>query len=624
MLNRNSMLQRVAVFFMAGSLILAAGWAVLLRNGSLPMPVSLAAVELPLAIGVNLLAMAGVTYLGRLWQSRLSGLLVACQLAMLAWLGFQAGSATQSGLFLLDHLAILMLLLINGVGALTLIFAFRYIDMHERRRSDAVNRKPLFLAMMALQLAAMNGLVLTDHLLWLLFFWQVIIGCGFGMIVQDRTETAQKNGHGFVRLQLLGGISFLAATIWLKPLAQTLTISELLMFSESMLLIGPMACFILAGLVAAAQFPFQTGLLRATAAPLPGSVLLQSVTLVNAGLYLILRLAPLYMNTWLARILVIIGAFSFAAAALLALMQNDAKRVCTFSTISMAGLTIALACLANLQAIYAALLLVILHGIIKALLLLNTGGNSASRLSAALTLLAASAMVLPPFGIPLAQWTAFAAAVQNPPALVLIIAGSVFSLLVWARFIGKRLDTPRTNAGAMKMDPYYLWPQFGLAAGVVVSGLFSVQLTNFLIAPVLKENYRRFNDIAQSDAAEFLIRDFYGLNPLWVFAVIIGVVGAGWIWLRWLAARSMKKLALETVDIAEPPEEEIKATEATLQDETGESAAAASEVEPVSAPVLHFPIRSILALFPDAPQTQLYATVIGGALIILMFEVVIR
>ena len=40
--------------------------------------------------------------------------------------------------------------------------------------------------------------------------------------------------------------------------------------------------------------------------------------------------------------------------------------------------------------------------------------------------------------------------------------------------------------------------------------------------------------------------------------------------------------------------------------------------------VMHFPIQSLLALFPDAPKTHLYATVIAGALIILMFEVVIR
>ena len=650
LLNRNSLLQRVAVFFMAGSLILASGWAVLLRNGSFPMPGSLAALELPLAIGANLLALAGITYLSGLWQSRLSGMLAACQVAMLGWLGFHAGSAPQNGLFLLDHLAILMLLLINGVGSLTLIFAFRYIDTHERRRSYAITRKPVFLAAMTLQLAAMNALVLTDHLLWLLFFGQVIIGCSFILIAHDRTESALKNGRGFVRLQLLGGISFLAATIWLKPIAQTLTVSELLIFSEATLLLGPMAFFILTGLVSAAQFPFQTGLLRASAAPLPVSVLLQAVTLVNAGLYLILRLSPLYMNTWLAKILVIIGAFSFAAAALLALMQNDAKRVFTFSTISMAGLTMALACLANLQAIYAALLLVVLHGITKALLFLATGGNSASRLSAGLTLLAAFAMVLPPFGIPLTQWTAFVATVNNPVALVLIIAGSIFSLLVWARFIGKRLDTVSHIAGAMKVESLYMWPQLGLAAGVVVSGLFSVWLTNFLITPVLRENYRRFSDIAQADASEFLIRDFSGINPLWVFAVIAAVAGPGWLWLRWLVGRQAvsQAAAIEAVaefnDIAELPEAiEVKGGEvgdALPVGETGESEAAVSEVaaksteikdpaadeqpEVVSVPVLHFPTRSILSLFPDAPQTQLYATVIGGALIILMFEVVIR
>ncbi len=114
----------------------------------------------------------------------------------------------------------------------------------------------------------------------------------------------------------------------------------------------------------------------------------------------------------------------------------------------------------------------------------------------------------------------------------------------------------------------------------------------------------------------------------------------------------MKNTA-EIVGIAELPEAiEVKDGEvidALPVGETGESEAAVTEVfanpaeinktadalsvpsslpepqpEKVSIPVLHFPTRSILSLFPDAPRTQLYATVIGGALIILMFEVVIR
>ena len=159
-----------------------------------------------------------------------------------------------------------------------------------------------------------------------------------------------------------------------------------------------------------------------------------------------------------------------------------------------------------------------------------------------------------------------------------------------------------------------------------------------MIEPVLKENYRRFSDITQADAAEFLIRDFYGINPLWVFAVIVVIVGLGWSWLRWLAGRPVvgNVPAADADDVSETTEnvevETDKPKESLPAAETGEKEAAVSEVaeippeitEPVSVPVLHFPTRSILALFPDAPQTQLYATVIGGALIILMFEVVIR
>ena len=653
LLNRNRALQKAGVILMAAVLLGSAGLALSMRTAIVSMPAGLADLGLPLSVVANLAVLAGLAYLSRAWKNRWIGGLLVVQAGMLIWLAVSGRGVSQYGFFVLDHLALLMLLLVNGTGALALLFSLKYMERHEQRRGIDGKRSALFIAAAAFMTPAMSGLLLADHLLWLLFFWQSLIVAGFILISHDRTAMALKNGRSFVGWQLFGGAVFLAGAIGVHSLARTLTISELLVFNDANLTLLPVAFLVMACLVMAAQFPFQAGLLHCAAAPTPAAVMLQAVTLVNAGIYLMIRISPLLMNTWLAKVVAVIGMFSFAAAALLALMQHDSKRVFIFSTISCAGLAIALASLANLQAIYAAILLTLLHGATKTLLLLATSGNASSRLSMSLTLLAALSMLLPPFGIPLMQWTALEAVTQNPVAVLLLVAGIVISMLYWARFIVKRLETIG-QAGAAKLEPLYAFPQIAAAVALVLLGLFSVPFTNWLIAPVLRENFRRFSDIAQGDAASFLIRDWVGINPLLLFAALVAIVVPGWLVLRWLCLRQAVAPVVESTDevaaaaaMAEPQETETDAETDVGMDSlpdvaTGDSIEPtivepaivavvekdAEELAPLvderPAVVFHFPTRTVLSIFPDAPKTHLYVTVIAGALIILMFEVVIR
>lgn len=630
LMNRNGTLQKAAVILLSvvpgGSVCCA----VALRTVTLPMTTGSNDFGFAFILAANLIVLAGTAYWSGVWKNRLNAGLLVIQAAMFFWIGFYGRGTSLSGVFLLDHLSLVMLLLVNGTGACALIFSLKYMEGHERRRNIDKKRSSLFFAAAGFMLAAMNGLLLTNHLLGLLFCWQVLVLTGFILISHDRTKIALKNGRGFVGLHLFGGIGLLAGAIGLQSLSQTLTISELLMFGDATLILLPVACLVLACLVLAAQFPFQTGLLHTVAAPAPAGVLLQSVTLVNAAIYLIIRISPLFMNTWLARVIAVIGLFSFAAAALLAFMQHDVKRNFAFSTISCAGLAIALTSLTNLQAIYAAVLLAVLHGVTKSLLLFSTSGNANSRLSMRLTLLAGLTMVMPPFGIPLLQWTALEAVASNPVALPLLIGGIVFSVLYWTGFIAKRL-TPTEKIDTARLEPMYVVPQIGMTVAVVLLGLFSVPFTNWLITPILRENFSRFADIAQADASSFLIRGWVGINPLLVFSVLAAIVLSGWLILHWICLRHPAKLVekndgkIVETDAVDRSECEVLATEATVA-----TAETASEEEPVEVFktddvfVVHFPTRSVLALLPEAPKTQIYLTVIACALIILMFEVVIR
>ena len=98
-----------------------------------------------------------------------------------------------------------------------------------------------------------------------------------------------------------------------------------------------------AGLTKSAQLPFSSWLLGAMVAPTPSSALLHSATMVKAGVYLLIRLAPAMAGNLTGMTVAFIGGFTFIAASMMAIAQNDGKKVLAFSTVSNLGLIVACA-----------------------------------------------------------------------------------------------------------------------------------------------------------------------------------------------------------------------------------------------------------------------------------------
>src|SRR5262249_12110894 len=87
-----------------------------------------------------------------------------------------------------------------------------------------------------------------------------------------------------------------------------------------------------------AQFPLQVWLPDAMEGPTPVSALIHAATMVTAGVYMVARCTPLYARAPEAQVVVAcIGGFTALLAALMALTQNDLKRVLAYSTISQLG-----------------------------------------------------------------------------------------------------------------------------------------------------------------------------------------------------------------------------------------------------------------------------------------------
>ena len=94
----------------------------------------------------------------------------------------------------------------------------------------------------------------------------------------------------------------------------------------------PVAMLAFAALIKSAQLPFSSWLLGAMVAPTPSSALLHSATMVKAGVYLLIRLAPALSGSLSGQLVSFIGGFTFIVASMMAIAQTDGKKILAFST----------------------------------------------------------------------------------------------------------------------------------------------------------------------------------------------------------------------------------------------------------------------------------------------------
>lgn len=414
-----------------------------------------------------------------------------------------------------DYLSLVMILLISVIGPLIVIYAQSYMKTHEEHHHLKVSRQPRFFAVLLVFLAAMNGLVITGNLMWMYFFWEITTLCSFLLISHDETEEAINNGARALWMNSLGGIAFVGGIIWSFRAVGTVDIFEIMEKVPTPvggLLLPAIALFVFAGLTKSAQFPFQSWLLGAMVAPTPVSALLHSSTMVKAGVYIVLRTAPVFQGTMMSDVLAIVGGFSFLAGAALAVSQRNAKKVLAYSTIANLGLIVACAGLGSHLAISAAILLIIFHAISKALLFLCVGtidqkiGSKDIEdmpgimkklpFTTTVAVIGMLTMLLPPFGMLLTKWMAIEAAVKSPAVLILIVLGSAFVIVFWTKWIGQILTMP-SNGGYEKdgLAPSMGVPLFVLTIMAVFASVLVSPLFNKVVAPYVGNLYYDMNNL---------------------------------------------------------------------------------------------------------------------------------
>lgn len=265
----------------------------------------------------------------------------------------------------LDPLSIWMGLIITGVGFLIHLYSIGYMDPE-----PSLAR---YFACMNFFIFAMLLLILADNLLLLYFGWEGVGAASYLLIGFwfQKTSAERASMKAFL-INRIGDFGMLLGIFLAAALLGTIEIPALNALNPNETVVTIVTLLLFIGAIGkSAQLPLFSWLPDAMEGPTPVSALIHAATMVTAGVYLVVRLHPLFEHApFTLHVVGWVGGISALYAALTAVGQTDLKRVLAYSTMSQLGLMF-LACGAG--AFYAAMFHLTTHAFIKALLFLAAG-----------------------------------------------------------------------------------------------------------------------------------------------------------------------------------------------------------------------------------------------------------
>lgn len=397
----------------------------------------------------------------------------------------------------MDALGLTFALIVLVVGAAVMAYAARYFAPGDPKAARTV-------ALLTVFAGAMLGLVLADDVVLLFVLWEVTSVTSFFLIAGDG-KGAKPAVRAFL-VTAIGGLALLAAVLLLVVVTGVGTgagslsgaIARADLLPASPLAPAIVLLVVLAAATKSAQLPFHFWLPGAMVAPTPVSTYLHAATMVKAGIYLVLRLAPAFdgIALW-GTTLVVVGGATALYGAFVAITRDDLKALLAYSTVSQLGLIVTLVGIGTPRALAAAGLHTVAHAAFKAALFMTagvvdheTGTRSLARLgglaralpmtAAAATFAALSMAGLPPLlGFVTKEEALYALVKAEGPlavvGLVLVVAAAVGTVaysvrLVRGVFLGP-VRTPAHHAPAGFELPALVLAAAGLAAGMLVPRL---------------------------------------------------------------------------------------------------------------------------------------------------------
>ena len=293
------------------------------------------------------------------------------------WLPFTPSLSIDLGI-LLDPISVMMLIVISTVSFMVHLYSFGYM-----KGERGFQRYYAFLSLFTM---SMLGLVVATNIFQMYLFWELVGVSSYLLIgfyyTKPAAIAASKKAFIVTRFADLG---FLIGILVYGYYAGTYTFQP----DEMALLKGgatmiPLALglMFIGGAGKSAMFPLHIWLPDAMEGPTPVSALIHAATMVVAGVYLVARMFPLFIDyaPQVLHLVAYVGAFTAFYAASVACVQSDIKRVLAFSTISQIGfMMVALGVCTSLNphegglGYMAGMFHLFTHAMFKALLFLGAG-----------------------------------------------------------------------------------------------------------------------------------------------------------------------------------------------------------------------------------------------------------
>ncbi len=350
-------------------------------------------------------------------------------------------------------------------------------------------------------LGAMFGIVYSQDLVSLFFFWEIMTWSSFMLVIYSGKKEAHKAGIKYFAYSAIGAYLILAAIVILYSHTNSfLLIENIKMFSAlslgtQIMVIG----FLATGFgVKSAMMPLHVWAPEAYTESPSGFTAIFSGALSKMGIFgLGLVIFKFAANTeifvWVRETLAWLGGLTAMLATFYAVIQTDAKKLLAYSSISQLGYIIVGLALGTPLGIMAALFLTIMHGAFKAMLFMSagavymrTGTTDMTEISGLITKMPLTFLTalfgiisvagIPPLGGFISKWMLYQALLQSNHyfLIIVIFIASTAAFLYLYRFIfGLFLGQKEKEFDNVKEVPWSMWvPMMFLTAFVLFAGIF--------------------------------------------------------------------------------------------------------------------------------------------------------
>lgn len=456
---------------------------------------------------VTLAVIIYIFYIGIRWKRFSVYMLAAAQLIPLILIDIFLKYRLPIYAFKIDRLSVIMLLITSVLGYTILFVSSGYIKKYYHNFYKEKNGQVITICLSMIQISVTNAFVISNNLQVYYLLWQILTVTSFFMLFQKKSRIAKNNAFRLLWMHLLSGLAFVFALIIVYEVKGTSGVDDITQLyvtgGYNKILIQALCLLCFAGIIRTAQFPFNSWLSSLDNVPAHIPAMLVSGTCIQSGIYLLLKFSPMLSNTIPGKLLSAAGAFTFTAAALMAILQNNMLKMTAYLSSSFTGFIICCTGFGNSTGYDAAILLTLFSSIIMALLYLclECIDNETSSVSirglqglivkmpvvAAVMTSSLLLMSVPPFGMFLVGWLAFNSCMEVIPVIFLIIPGMLLILTLWIKLIGISLKCPEDDKTLKIKIPYY-------SVLALVFILVVVMAVNFTTVPLLKVFIRPFTD----------------------------------------------------------------------------------------------------------------------------------